>query len=288
MRSHHGASTAAAPHRARHTRRHEPWFSALATDYDGTLAEDGKVSSRTLAALRRARAHGRTLVLVTGRELDELMQVFPDVDVFDVVVAENGALLYTPRPYPRERPLAAAPPAELVRTLIARGVGPISCGRIIVATWEPHEQLVLETIRELGLELEVIFNKGAVMVLPTGVNKASGLRAALADLDISPEHVVGIGDAENDHSLLNACGLGVAVANAVPALKERADLVTADPRGSGVVELIERMLADDLEGIRRLRTDGADALPRAPFPASKPERASSTRLRTATRRKHAR
>ena len=61
----------------------------------------------------------------------------------------------------------------------------MSTGRVIVATWEPHETIVLETIRDLGLELQVIFNKGAVMVLPAGVNKATGLAAALEQLGLS-------------------------------------------------------------------------------------------------------
>lgn len=218
---------------------------ALATDYDGTLAEEGKVRGEVLAALRRLKRAGRKLLLVTGRELEDLMRVFPEVGVFDTVVAENGALLYTPSP-PREKPLAQAPPAKFVATLRERGVSPISCGRIIVATWQPHENVVLDTIRELGLELEVIFNKGAVMVLPSGVNKATGLRAALQAFGIDPKQVVGVGDAENDHSLLGACGVGAAVANAVPALKERADIVLSRARGDGVRELIDRVLENDL------------------------------------------
>lgn len=253
MRLPHQTLGRRAPQPGRRTtgRENQPRFRALATDYDGTLAEDGIVSRDTLEALRRAKADGRTLVLVTGRELEDLIRTFPAVDIFDIVVAENGALLYTPKPTPRERPLATPPPPAFAQALIARGVSPISCGRIIVATWEPHEQVVLETIREMGLELEVIFNKGAVMVLPTGVNKASGLLAALDELGIPPEQVVGVGDAENDHSLLAACGLGVAVANAVEALQQRADLVTRGSRGGGVVELIDRMIANDLAGVRR-------------------------------------
>lgn len=246
-------------------------FKALATDYDGTLADDGKVSKDTLAALRRAKKAGRKLLLVTGRELEDLMRTFAEVDVFDIVVAENGALLYTPCPHPRERPLASPPPPEFAQTLIERGVGPVSSGRIIVATWEPHQQVVLDTIREMGLELEVIFNKGAVMVLPSGVNKASGLRAALVDLGIAPANVVGVGDAENDHSLLAACGLGVAVANAVPALKKRADLVMLQPRGAGVVELIDQMLATDFADVSRAKPEVVD-------PVVPADVASSTRL----------
>lgn len=227
-------------------------YVALATDYDGTLAEDGRVDAETLDALRRLRATGRRLVLVTGRELEELIRVFPAIAVFDRVVAENGALLYTPSP-PTERPLATAPPPELAAALRLRGVSPLSCGRVIVATWQPHEQTVLDVIHEQGLELEVIFNKGAVMVLPSGVNKASGLKAALAELGIAREHVVGVGDAENDHSLLGACGLGVAVSNAVPALKRRADWVTAGARGRGVIEVCDRLVSNDCADVHRAK-----------------------------------
>jgi HAD superfamily hydrolase (TIGR01484 family) len=220
-------------------------YLALACDYDGTLASDGVVDERTLAALERVRRSGRHLILVTGRELDDLQRAFPRLDLFERVVAENGGLLY--RPTSREEvPLGEAPPAELVRALRERGVEPLSVGRVIIATWEPHETTVLEMIRNLGLEWQVIFNKGAVMVLPSGVNKATGMRAALDDLGLSARNTVGIGDAENDHAFLSACECAVAVANALPMLKERADLVTSGARGAGVVELIDKLLADDL------------------------------------------
>jgi hydroxymethylpyrimidine pyrophosphatase-like HAD family hydrolase len=232
-------------------------YLALATDYDGTLAEEGKVHREVIDALVRLRRTGRKLVLVTGRELEELIGVFPEIVLFDRVVAENGALLYTPAP-PAERALAAAPPPEFAAALQQRGVSPIARGRVIVATWQPHETTVLDVIREQGLELEVIFNKGAVMVLPSGVNKATGLLAALRELGIDRENVVGVGDGENDHSLLAACGLGIAVANAVPALKQRADFVTSEARGRGVIEVCDQLIATDCAEIARVRPIALD------------------------------
>jgi HAD superfamily hydrolase (TIGR01484 family) len=220
-------------------------YLALCCDYDGTIAHHGRVDEPTLAALKRLRESGRKLLLVTGRELDELQTVFPHLDLFARVVAENGALIYRPETR-EERLLDEAPPETFVDKLIERGVGPISVGRVIVATWEPHEKTVLETIRDCGLELQVIFNKGAVMVLPAGINKASGLRAALAELNLSPHNAVGVGDAENDHAFLNICECSVAVANALPAVKTKADIVTFADHGAGVTELIDEMLADDL------------------------------------------
>src|SRR5205807_8944966 len=145
--------------------------------------------------------------------------------------------------------LAAAPPPEFVDELRRRGVQPLAVGRCIVATWHPFETTVLEVIREQGLELQVIFNKNAVMVLPSGVNKASGLQVALNELRLSPHNAVGVGDAENDHVFLSMCECSVAVANALPSLKERADLVTAASHGAGVEELIEKLLSDDLASL---------------------------------------
>lgn len=225
-------------------------YLALAADYDGTIARDGHVAPSTLAALDRLRASGRKLVLVTGRELDDILAIFPGIDHFDIVVAENGAVLYYPETK-AERILTEAPPEAFVAELRRRKVLPLSVGRRIVATVQPYERDVLEVIAQLGLEWHVIFNKGSVMALPSGVTKASGLAPALAELGIPPERVVAVGDAENDHALLTMCGCAVAVANALPALKERADWVTPGRDGDGVAVLAERLLADDLHGLGR-------------------------------------
>ena len=101
----------------------------------------------------------------------------------------------------------------------------------------------------MGLELQIIFNKGAVMVLPAGINKESGLRAALEELGLSPRNVVAVGDAENDFAFLDLCGMPVAVANALPRLKDAAALVTRGERGQGVAELVDRWLASDLADV---------------------------------------
>ena len=220
-------------------------YLTLCTDYDGTLATEGTVFPETVAALKQLIASGRKPVLVTGRELDQLKTVCPCLDLFDYVVAENGALLYEPKTG-TETLLAKRPSDSFVAALRARGVERVSVGRVIIATWEPWETVVIETIKDHGLELQVIFNKGAVMILPAGVNKASGLAAALKKMGLSPHNAVGIGDAENDHALLDFCECGVATANALPTLKEVADFVTTGERGAGVTELIQGLLKDDL------------------------------------------
>ena len=222
-------------------------YLVLATDYDGTLAHDGRVTEQTLHALRQLKASGRKIVLVTGRELPELFTVFPEVDIFDSVVAENGALLYHPESK-QQRVLADPPSEKFVQRLRDLNI-PVSVGAVIVATWEPFRDQVLDTIRDLGLELQVIFNKGAVMVLPTGINKATGLRAALSSLCLSAHNTVSIGDAENDHAFLSVSECAAAVANALPSLKEHADVITEGDHGAGVEDLIDRLLCNDLADI---------------------------------------
>src|SRR5688572_5620205 len=225
-------------------------YVALATDFDGTLACGGRVEGSTIDALKRLAATGRRLLLVTGRKLDDLSSVFAEAELFDRLVVENGAVLHRPSTG-ETRVLAAAPPPQFVAELARRGVAPLSAGAPIVATWHPNERTVLDVIRELGLELQVIFNKGAVMVLPAGVNKASGLAAALEQMGLSRHNVVGVGDAENDHAFLDACEFSAAVENALDSVKKAADYTTTLPRGEGVAELIDLMLADDLAKLSR-------------------------------------
>lgn len=220
-------------------------YQVLCTDYDGTIAHHGVVDAPTIDALARLRESGRKLIMVTGRELNELISAFLRLDLFDLVVAENGALLYNPATK-AQKPLCEPPLPQFVAALQTRNVTPLSVGKTIVATREPYEKIALEVIRDLGLELQVIFNKGAVMILPSGVNKATGLQAALEELHLSEHNAVGVGDAENDHAFLGICECAVAVANALPSVQEKADFVTQSTHGPGVTELIEEMLRDDL------------------------------------------
>lgn len=230
------------------------YFILLASDYDGTLAHDGVVDDQTLEALGRVRASGRKLLLVTGRHLPDLSTMFPRLDIFDRVIVENGGVLYNP--HTREEKLLCDPPNPgLVAALKEREI-PFEVGRTIIATWRPYDSAVLAAIRDLGLDMQVIFNKESVMVLPSDVDKGTALAWTLDELGISLNNVVSVGDAENDLPFLRISGRSAAVANALPSVKEHADIVLAKARGAGVTELIDRLIADDLVGnrIRRRRS----------------------------------
>lgn len=222
-------------------------LDVLATDYDGTIASDGHVDASTVDALERARKAGIRLVLVTGRMLDDLSDRFEPLDLFERVVAENGAVVYNPA-LRTTTMLAQAPPAEFLEALARDGV-PVSIGRTIVATGESHHRQLLQAICDLGLAWHVISNRFARTALPAEVTKATGLLRALADIGATPDRTVGVGDAENDLAFLRVCGLAAAVSDALSCVREAADVVTDGARGAGVAQLIDRWLAGELNAI---------------------------------------
>jgi HAD superfamily hydrolase (TIGR01484 family) len=223
-------------------------YLGLVTDYDDTIATSGAVSNVTAAGIERLRTSGRHAILATGRRLKEILAICPFVELFSYVVAENGAVLYEPKR--RDTTLLTAPLSDrFIKAVHEANVTPLEIGSVIVATRVPHQDRVLQVIRELGLELKITFNRSAVMVLPPGINKASGTKHALRKLGLSPHEIVAVGDSENDHSLLELAECPVAVANAIDAIKEAAAWVTKSPAGDGVVELIDELIANDLTKI---------------------------------------
>ena len=211
------------------------WFRAVASDLDGTLARHDQVPEQALAALEAARKD-RALVLVTGRIRAELDRAFPGLaERFDVVVTENGAVLHDAD----GTRLLAEPVDPGVREALGRGGAGFRQGEVLLEIAGQDASSASEVLASLGLDHQVVHNRGAAMVIPAGVTKGTGLRRALASLGLSVHNAIAVGDAENDLSLLRTAEVGVAVADAVPSLVERADLVTSRSGPDGVVELLE-------------------------------------------------
>jgi hydroxymethylpyrimidine pyrophosphatase-like HAD family hydrolase len=196
-------------------------FEVLVLDYDGTIADQGRLDPGVRQAIGEVRARGVTVVIATGRILDDLRRLTGDLRFVDAIVAENGAVLAFPGSG-RSAVLASQPPAELLDALRAHGVQ-VDIGTCVIEADARTAPEVLAAIRELELPQVLIFNRGRLMVLPSGVNKATGLREALRTLRLSPHNAIAIGDAENDHDLLEVCEIGTAVAWGSNALKARAD-----------------------------------------------------------------
>jgi hydroxymethylpyrimidine pyrophosphatase-like HAD family hydrolase len=197
----------------------------------------------TRTALQRLRRSGRKVFLVTGEAADELPD-FPHLELFDLAVAENGAVLYDPRTR-KEQLLADHPPQRLLGALRRQGVADLKRGRVVISAECSQERLVQEVLDQIGSDWRLVKNRNKIMILPRNIDKASGLAAALARFDLCCDDVIGVGDAENDRVLLESCGCGVAVANAVLGLRKCATFVTTKGMGSGVTELIDMILKSE-------------------------------------------
>ena len=202
-------------------------FGVLALDYDGTIARDGIIDPDVRTAIAEARARGIAVILVTGRILADLKRVAGDLRFVDAVVAENGAVLAFPNGH--SWLIGHPPPPVFLDELRRRGID-FASGQCIVETDATLAPRILAVIRELELPLVLLFNRGRLMVLPQAISKATGLRQALTALRLSAHNAIAIGDAENDHDLLAACEIGVAVGWGSPALQKSAEEVV---RGDG-------------------------------------------------------
>jgi len=235
-------------------------FEVLALDYDGTIARDGKLDPDVRTAVMEARARGIVAVLVTGRILSEITRAAGGLEFVDAVVAENGAVIAFPNGHTRL--VGQPPPQAFLDQLRQRGVEFVT-GQCIVDTDAGSAGKILELIRQLELPLVLLFNHERLMVLPQGISKGTGLHAALNALRLSTHNAIGVGDAENDHDLLEACEVGVAVSWGSPALQEKADEVLTGDGPQAVAEYIRRIaqemrLPQDLKGRHRITLGTVD------------------------------
>jgi hydroxymethylpyrimidine pyrophosphatase-like HAD family hydrolase len=223
----------------------------LACDFDGTLAIEGVWSDETIKALERVAAAGIRLILVTGRTREELADVFDPGSLFDEIVVENGAVVVDAA-IGAEHLLAPRIPPALVAEFERTGVSPLIVGRVLCSTNWSQEAKLSAAIARLGVDRQVVRNRDSAMVLPPGISKRTGLEAALQSMGESPAATVAVGDGENDIPLFAVAGVSVAVANAVDALKARADVVLTEPNGRGVQTLAAALVAGDLGALTAL------------------------------------
>jgi hydroxymethylpyrimidine pyrophosphatase-like HAD family hydrolase len=230
-------------------------YVAVVAGYDGILARDGRCESPCIEALRELSASGRRLILATGRELRDILQIFPEARLFDYIVAENGAVMY--RTAVRESTILAQAPSEiLLQELQRKGLAPLSIGSSTITMLQAHRSSVRDVLRKLGLQLELTTNNyGVLSILPSGVDKAHGVRAALRQMGLSTGDLAAIGDGENDLPLFALARYAAAVRNAAPALKRAADRTLRGAACEGFLEFVRWLTSDD-----PFTAEGGDAI----------------------------
>jgi len=224
-------------------RRRLTHIKVVATDLDGTLAINGKVPPLTWDLLRQLKASGMSLILDTGRVLESFINDGPYSELFEAIVAEDGAVIFFPRKNIFRQPFGRLSPVVIQR-LEELNI-PLERGMCIVATRTPHDRDIMKVLQELNIGATIEYNLGSVMLLPPGATKGTGLGFALHELGYSTHNVIACGDAENDHSLLSMAEIAVAVPNALPKIKDIADVILPpDPEdnGPGINQLLKQIL----------------------------------------------
>lgn len=227
----------------------------IALDFDGTITDGDSLHGDVRAAIAHARDRGLKVLLVTGRRVAHLRESAGDLTFVDGIVAENGAVLTIPET--GESTTLSRSPSELfVAELNRRGIE-YQAGEVIVECDAGYAHDILTVIRENQLPLVLLFNRNRLMILPQGISKATGLRHLLAMMRLSLHNTVSVGDAENDHELLTASELGVAVRWGSPALIAAADDVVEGVNPSSVALWIRSMcesprISSKLLGRRKL------------------------------------
>lgn len=217
-------------------------LKALALDYDGTIAHEGRIVPEARAGIAGARKHGLTVLIVTGRTIRDLRSVVGDLTFVDAVVAENGAVVVFPASG-RSNVLHEPPSSEFLEELRRRGIQ-FEVGEVVIEAEASASPAALEAIRNREQPLALHFNRSRMMILPQGISKATGLAVALDALRLSSHNVLAIGDAENDHELLRFVEVGVAVEWGSPALKSSADEILIGNGPAAVGPYIDGLVSE--------------------------------------------
>ncbi len=128
----------------------------------------------------------------------------------------------------------------------------ITVGDLTLADLHPsHKMMIVNDpvkIPEIQKELESLFygklyfatSKDYLLeMMPPAVNKSASLKILCDIYNIKPSEVLACGDNTNDAEMVKWAGVGVAVQNAVPSLKEVANYVSPFERSDGVIDAIK-------------------------------------------------
>lgn len=220
------------------------YCGVLACDFDGTLIDDGCLAPEVVAAPAEASSRGVAAILVTGRVVEDLRLAEVDMTGFDTVAAENGAVVWLPA---RDRfiQLGNALPTTFSGSCGHAASPLIHAGAVVVGRSDRHAAEILELVRVLGLDSQLIFNRTALMLLSSGVSKATGVRRAWRSSGAPEHNMIAFGDAENDLPLLAAARVGVAARGAGAALLSVVDDRLTQPAGAGVVRYVGQRFAQE-------------------------------------------
>jgi hypothetical protein len=216
--------------------------AAIVCDVDGTITDQEKrLGPEVVEALRAVEARGVPVILCTGNVLPIAHGLRLAIGLTGPVVAENGAMMmhdgkitqfgHRKNVEPAYRHLREHHPAQL----------------LVTDRWREGEIAIkmcdVEEIKRLlaGFDVRVEATGFAVHLMEPHLSKGVGARKACELVGIDPSRAAAIGDNENDLTVFDVVGYRIAVGNATPGLKARADYVSPREFGQGVADGIHHL-----------------------------------------------
>jgi phosphoglycolate phosphatase (TIGR01487 family) len=219
-------------------------YKILATDIDGTITDErGRLHLQAAEWIRRLEEKGISVILVSGRTLPFLESLSLFLGTSGPLIAENGAvvkmggqtILFG------DPGLAKTALALLQSEGLQLDLDDDNCYRLvdisIKMTADPEKIQALIIRKELPVA--ILVTNVMLHLVDKKVSKGNTLVKILADLKIAPSEAVVSGDSYNDLALFEIGAFNLAVGNAAPALKSKADKVATASYGEGFGELIQ-------------------------------------------------
>lgn len=114
---------------------------------------------------------------------------------------------------------------------------------LMTAEPEQAEQYVEILNEKYGEELSIYRSEPFfIEIMPKNIDKAHSLDRMLATVGLTRENTICCGDGFNDMSMIKYAGIGVAMENAQPAVKEAADYITKSNDEDGIVHVIDKFI----------------------------------------------
>jgi len=244
-------------------------MKAIITDLDRTLLRtDKSISEYTLSVLQKCHARGIFVMAASARTMRDICK-YNDLIGFDAVSSINGAIVTLPNETLEfgmscesgEQIMSAILRYPDVFLSIETNKGLFSNRDI--PQWKPviydkfpvlpkdiilYKILASSSQRPLyeGIEptltgdvYHTLANNDLIQIMSKKATKWNGVKQMLAHFNVSPSDAVYFGDDNDDIEPIKNCGLGVAVANAIPYVLDVADRVIDSNDVDGVAKFIE-------------------------------------------------
>ena len=251
---------------------------ALFFDIDGTLVsfQTHEIPPSTILALTQAKANGHRVFIATGRPPIIITNLGAIEHLIDGYVTTNGALCFVGSEIVACNAIPQEEARRVVVDAVAKRYGLIVIGERDIAVWDPkgdvddifRRQLAVQNLNQAKpveevlsqrvLQLTAFFDSdyerlmmaripGCISgrwhpaftdITARGADKGEGLLLMAAREGIDPKYTMAFGDGGNDTSMIRAAGIGVAMGNAIEALKKEADYVTTSVDDDGILNAL--------------------------------------------------